>query len=74
MALVQLTNALKLVIVEKVHVHSGTTAALATRPLHNSKWDCCNAKEATRTKNKILGGVVGPEPVRIVDGANDPLA
>ena len=34
MALVQLTNALKLVIVEKVHVHSGTTAALATRPLH----------------------------------------
>ena len=34
MALVQLTNALKLVIVEKVHVHSGTAAALATRPLH----------------------------------------
>ena len=34
MALVQLTNALELVIVEKVHVHSGTTAALATRPLH----------------------------------------
>ena len=34
MALVQLTNALKLVIVEKVHVHSGTTTALATRPLH----------------------------------------
>ena len=34
MALVQLTHALKLVIVEKVNVHSGTTAALATRPLH----------------------------------------